>query len=417
VRKKEVTLFSTQGGTLIISNEEKFKLFIENTDIGIFSFNMKDKYKEINSKFCGMIGYDRDELYEYNFPEPFWTKNFFSEAINDIEAYKKTGLLNLKTYFCRKNKSYFPVHLCGSIIPKSGSEGLEYLILLDDITEQKKAEREFKLTQEMLITLNKKLEEMVKKRTKQLKLVMKQKNEFINQLSHDLKNPLNPIINLIPVLQEKTLDNELKDVLSILMENVNYMHDLIINTIEIAKLDSLDIHLSFEPINLKKEIEFIINTNFKLNNPKNISISSQVDEDIWLDVDKLRFHELIINIINNAIKFGVEKGSVFVLGEKYDDKSTQIKIIDDGIGMTENQLQNAFDKFYRVNYKNSISESSGLGLNICKRIVENHDGQIHCESQGLGKGTTVVCILPFKHDSLDDPEVVNQSMLDTINSK
>jgi signal transduction histidine kinase len=201
------------------------------------------------------------------------------------------------------------------------------------------------------------------------------------------------------------------------MENVNYMHDLIINTIEMAKLDSLDIHLSFEPINLKKEIEFIINTNFKLNNPKNISINSQVDEDIWLDVDKLRFHELIVNIINNAIKFGEENGSVFVLGEKYDDKSIQIKIIDDGIGMTENQLQNAFDKFYRANYKNSISESSGLGLNICKRIVENHDGQIHCESEGLGKGTTVVCIFPLIHDSLDDPEVFNQSTLDTINSK
>ena len=105
--------------------EEKFKIFVENTDIGIFSFNMEHKYKEINSKFCGMIGYDREELYEYTFPEPFLLKNFYSEIINDIETYKKTGLLNINTHFCRKNKSYFPVHLCGSVIPKNENKDFE----------------------------------------------------------------------------------------------------------------------------------------------------------------------------------------------------------------------------------------------------------------------------------------------------
>jgi PAS domain S-box-containing protein len=384
-----------------MSSEEKFKLFVENSDIGIFSFNMEHKYREINSKFCGMIGYDRDELYEYTFPEPFLSKNFYSEIINNIETYKKTGLLNIDTHFCRKNKSYFPVHLCGSVIPKNESKELEYIILLEDISNQKKAEREFQLTQEMLITTNKKLEEIVKKRTKQLELVMKQKNEFINQLSHDLKNPLNPLINLIPVLKKKIKEKEIKDILSILMENVNYMHNLIIKNIEIAKIDSLDISFSFEPINLKKEIDLIIDNNFKFNKKKNTTVSSQIDEDIWLDVDKIRFNELMVNVIENAIKYGIENGSVFVLGEKYDDKSIQIKIIDDGIGMTENQLQNVFNNFYRANYQKSKSESSGLGLAICKRIVENHGGNIQCESQGPGRGTSVICILPLKQKKFD----------------
>jgi PAS domain S-box-containing protein len=405
------------GGTRSIDNKEKFKLFVKNTNIGIFSFNMENKYKEINSKFCGMIGYDRDELYEYKFPEPFLLKNFYSEIIKDINAYKKTGVLNINTHFCRKNKSYFPVHLCGSVIPKNGKKDLEYIILLEDISDQKKAEREFQLTQEMLTTTNKKLEEIVKKRTKQLELIMKQKNEFINQLSHDLKNPLIPIINLIPIVIEKISDNEIKDTLNIVMENINYLNKLIINNIEIAKIDSLDVSFSFEPINLKKEIELIIENNYKLNNKKNISISPQIDEDLWLDVDKIRFIELINNLIGNAIKYGVENGTVFVLGEKYDDNSIQIKIIDDGIGMTRNQLQNVFNKFYRGNYQNSNFESSGLGLSICKRIVENHGGKIYCESQGSGKGTSVICILPLKQKSLDNLEEVNQKIEEAIDSK
>jgi PAS domain S-box-containing protein len=223
---------------IIGEGAEKFKSFIENTDMGIFSFDMEHSYKEINSKFCGMIGYDRDELFEYRFPEPFWPKQFYSRISEEIESYKKNGLLKISTFFCRKNNTYIPVRLCGSVIPNTDRNDCEYVICLEDISDQKKAEREFKLSQEMLVALINKLESMVKKRTEELQLVMKQKNEFINQLSHDLKNPLTPMINLIPFLQKKVSNEEYNEIFSVLLRNVNYMRDLIINTIELAKLDS-----------------------------------------------------------------------------------------------------------------------------------------------------------------------------------
>lgn len=402
-----------------MEHERKFKSFIENADVGIFSFNNENDYKEINSKFCGMIGYDRNEMFDYKFPEPFWPIQFYSRVKDDIELYKQTGLLKIETFFRRKNDTYFPVYLSGSIIPKSGDYDVEYAILMEDRSEQKKAEREFKLSKGMLVSLNNKLEKLVKKRTKQLQLVMKQKNEFINQLGHDLKNPLTPLISLIPVLYKKTPDDECKEIIAILKRNVAYMQNLIVNTIELAKLDSLKIPFSFELVNLKQEIDSTIRNNFKeidsiihdnltMHNEKNITIFNRVDNDIYIELDKLRLNELIINLVGNAVKYGKENGSVNVIGEKDDDNSIQIKIIDDGIGMNQDQLRHVFNDFYRVNRQNSNFKSSGLGMSICKRIVEKHGGTINCESQGLGKGTTVICILPIKHNLLEDEQITQK---------
>ena len=119
-------------------NGRKFKLFLENTNIGIFSFNQNSEYQEINSRFCGLIGYDRQELFEYKFPEPFWTSNFFQKVEQEIKTYRQTGLLSIESFFCRKNKTFFPVSLAGSVIPYYEDNNVEFVILIKDISEKKK---------------------------------------------------------------------------------------------------------------------------------------------------------------------------------------------------------------------------------------------------------------------------------------
>ena len=104
-----------------------------------------------------------------------------------------------------------------------------------------------------------------------------------------------------------------------------------------------------------------------------------------------------------------------IYGERKDDNFIQIKISDDGIGMTSDQLQKVFDDFYRANPQNSNNKSSGLGMSICKRIVERHGGTIHCESLGLGRGTDVIIKLPVKPKGADE-EDVNEKMKYAISS-
>jgi PAS domain S-box-containing protein len=350
-----------------------------------------------------MIGYDRKELCEYSFPNPFWPEEFYKNAKEDIINYQQIGLLKIETYFCRKNNTHFPVSLSGSIIENKVTNELEYLFLIEDISEQRKEKDELKLSQEMLVTLNNKLEELVRKRTDQLKKVMKQKNEFIKQLGHDLKNPLTPLNGLLPIIIEKEKDPEIKESLQIFYNSAKYMHSLIINTIEFAKIDSPHITFSFEIVDLKQEIDTIIKNNFSFMKENNIGIINQINDDIKIEIDTIRFNELITNLISNSIKFSKDNGFVYINATKKENDFVMLDIIDNGIGMTDEQLQNVFMEFYTVKKPKSTLKSSGLGMSICKRIVERHGGSITCKSEGLGKGTIVNCLLPLRQKlKLDD---------------
>jgi PAS domain S-box-containing protein len=380
-------------------------LFIENTEIGIVSFNRNYEYKEINSRFCGMVGFDRYEILKKDFPEPFWPSPFYSKSMNDIDTFMQLGFLRLETFFQRKNNTFFPVQLNGSIIPSQKESSVEFIFLIEDISEKKKKEREFKLSQEMLLSLNNKLEKLVKKRTRQIQQVMNQKNEFINQLGHDLKNPLTPLMTMMPILHNEAPNDKTREIISRLDRNVQFMKNLIVSTVELAKLDSMDIPLSFESINLKREIDKILQSNFSLPNNKNIQIVNDVDENIILDADTIRLNELVNNLVSNSLKYGKKDGSVTITGKQLDNKTVQFQIKDDGIGMSPEQVADVFKEFFRVNQQNSIFKSSGLGMSICKKIVERHGGSIHCESEGLGKGTTFTCFLPKNHQIFEDDVV------------
>ena len=375
-------------------------------DMAVFSFNDNNKYKEINSRLCGLTGFEKEEIYSCKFPEPFWPNTFFSKFQNEINFFKSSGKLKIESFFMRKNQTYFPVKLYGGIIPEDDSNPKEYLIFSEDISDQKKSERELKLSQEILVSLNKNLEKLVDKKTRELKYVMKQKNEFINQLGHDLKNPLNPMINILPLLEQKENDPKTKEMIQLIDRNANYMYNLIIKMIKLAKLDSLEIKFDYEKINLKKEIQDILVNNIEVKNDKNIIIKNQIENDICIDADILHFQELIINIIDNAIKYGRENGIININCNRLDDNNIQIKITDNGIGMNDEQLQNIFNDFYKLDPSDPITKSSGLGMPICQRIVSKHKGKIWVESPGLGKGTSVIFTLPIKQDSKKE-DIVN----------
>jgi signal transduction histidine kinase len=209
----------------------------------------------------------------------------------------------------------------------------------------------------------------------------------------------------MPVLYNQVSDDNTRDIISRLDKNVRFMKNLIVSTVELAKLDSMDIPLSYDSINLRKEIDQILQSNFSLQNNKNIHIENDVDENVVLDADKIRLNELINNLVSNSLKYGKENGYVKISGKQIDAKNVQLKITDDGIGMSSEQVKNVFKEFFRVNKRNSTFKSSGLGMSICKKIVERHGGSIYCESGGLGEGTTFTCIFPKNHQIFEEDEI------------
>jgi signal transduction histidine kinase len=235
--------------------------------------------------------------------------------------------------------------------------------------------------------MNTNLEHKVLERTKKIDLLLKQKNDFINQLGHDLKNPLNPLVNLLPILEKNERNQKNKEIIGVLIRNVTYMKNLVTKTIELGRLNSSKTTFTFEDINLVTELNTIIDNNKTMLHEKHIKIKKNIPDDIMVNVDKLQFDELLNNLLTNAVKYTNGSGTI-TMDAKQNPTFVTISIKDTGIGMSDQQLHNIFNEFYKADESRHDFDSSGLGLPICKRIVERHNGEIWAESEGLGKGST-----------------------------
>jgi signal transduction histidine kinase len=286
---------------------------------------------------------------------------------------------------------------------KDYSENLEKLVdkrtkELDEKNKYlKEINKDLNLARENLNKLNKTLEKRVKDRTMEVDMLLKQKDEFVNQLGHDLKTPLMPLSTLIPLLINKEKDPTKKEWLEVLERNVDYMKGIVIKTLELAKLNSPKTKFSLEKINLKDEVKRTIENKITLFDNKKIKLKNNITKDYFVQADRLRLEELLTNIIENSIKYNNNGGEISI-GAEEEKTFVKVSIKDTGIGMSSDQIKHIFDEFYKADQSRHDFESSGLGMTISKRIVERHSGKIWVESPGLGKGTTVNFTLPLVND-------------------
>jgi len=151
--------------------------------------------------------------------------------------------------------------------------------------------------------------------------------------------------------------------------------------------------LDCKPMNLREVIDEVFGHAEALANEKNIKISIAFLEPVQINGDAVRLRQMVWNILHNAIKYTQPGGQIKISLEDKEG-SAFLTIQDTGIGITEEHLPNIFNRFFRVDKARSREEGgSGLGLSICKHIVEAHRGQIEVESQ-LGKGTKFKIRLP-----------------------
>jgi PAS domain S-box-containing protein len=388
---------------------------IENAALGIIVLDEHFNHLTINPTFCGMTGFEHTDIKKNETPL-YWPSNCTSEIRTELQRLKQKDHLKMETYFQRKNGSMFPVSIVGSTFIDEGSNEKHMILIIDDITKTKTTERELKVSQLILLSLIQNLEKKVKERTEKIEQLLKQKDEFINQLGHDLKNPLGPLINLLPILLKHETDPHKKEMLTVVQRNTDYMKNLITKTIEFAQLNSGDIRLQLEQIDLHQVCVESIARNDQLIRENNIKIENLLSPNLIVKADKLRIEELFDNIISNAIKYSSDGGTITIHGSS-DQTSITISIKDKGIGMDEQQLTHVFDEFYKADPARHDFKSSGLGTSICKRIVEKHNGSLKIESEGLGKGSTVTFTLqkfPVSQQeaNIDQPKVKTEKVMD-----
>ncbi len=246
-----------------------------------------------------------------------------------------------------------------------------------------------------LSLMNKDLEQKIQQRTEEIQKLLKQKDEFIHQLGHDLKNPLGPAISLLPLIEKRLQDPKDLEMVYVVRRNIEYMRNLVQKTLELARLNSPNTQLHMEQHSLSMVFEKVLLNNRFLLEDKHISIQKHLSLGLWVYADKLRVEELFTNLLNNAVKYSPEGGIVEITAKMNGDH-VLVSVHDQGIGMTQEQLGHIFDEFYKADESRHDFDSSGLGMPICKRIVKKHGGRIWAESKGLHKGSTFYFTLPIQ---------------------
>jgi len=225
------------------------------------------------------------------------------------------------------------------------------------------------------------------------------KNEVLGTVAHDLKNPLGVILGRAEMLNELAAMEpiplaRIQDQLGHIRASARQLTEMVNELISDAMMDTIDIAIRNEPIDLAAMLAEIVVSNRALAEKKqqNIHFVSPPHQ-IWnCDPDRLR--EAVDNLVSNAIKY-TPLGGRMELAMSVDDRGIAIRVKDEGPGLSQEDMSRLFGRFQRLSARPTGGESStGLGLSIVKRIVELHGGTVDAQSAGPGQGATFIIRLP-----------------------
>lgn len=217
-----------------------------------------------------------------------------------------------------------------------------------------------------------------------------EKNHLIGIVAHDLRNPLASNISIAQLLKSESdsLSGDQVEYVDAMLNSLNRMNDMITRILDVKSVESKNVRLELEKMNLAKVINKVI-VNFEdMAVKKNLSISFTA-EDVYTYLDKNFTTQVFENLISNAIKFSPPGKSIKIIIQDSDEK-VNVSIIDEGPGFSKEDLKKLFGKFQRLSARPTAGEdSTGLGLSIVKKYVEAMNGSVWCESEH-GAGATFV---------------------------
>jgi two-component system CheB/CheR fusion protein len=268
--------------------------------------------------------------------------------------------------------------------------GKERIILLaiEDITERREIEKGLEKTHEELQEL-----------AAELKRTTRAKSEFLANMSHELRTPLNSINGFSEILSDETfgsLNEKQKKYVNNILTSGKHLLLLINQILDMAKVESGKMKLALSSLPMKSLLNEISLLIADMVSKKKLQILLEIAEDLPnIEGDELKVKEVLYNLLSNAVKFTPEGGKIGMRAKKIDSE-IQVEIWDTGAGIALENMGKIFEGFFRVDTPYSrVTEGTGLGLPLSKKLVELHGGKFSVESGGLNKGTGVKFTLPI----------------------
>ncbi|GAA4847026.1 ATP-binding protein [Algivirga pacifica] len=261
--------------------------------------------------------------------------------------------------------------------------------------EVKVAERTKELEQQKsALQANK---QKLKKRNEELIALDSEKNHLVGIVAHDLKSPLNQILGLLELmsLDDENLTEEQQEYMGLIRESIHRQQDMITQILDVSALEAKKSNAKIKRVNLGKLLIDITDRFTLTAEKKSIALAQDIDssDETEAMIDENYIVQIFQNLISNAIKFSPENTTITV-SLKQEGEHLTASVKDQGPGLTEEDLDKVFGKFQKLSARPTGGEhSTGLGLSIVKKLVENLDGKVWCESV-YGNGASFMVQLP-----------------------
>jgi PAS domain S-box-containing protein len=413
-KKSMKSYFSLEKKLTIIeealkASEERYKKIVQASSNGILIADQKTmKFKYANPSICRMLGYNKAEMEQLGVADIYPKENLqeITSTFEELASGKKTTAENIPCLKKDGDIIYVDIQTVGILF----GEEKTFIVFFNDVTEKKIMSEKIQEKMRFLessekATLN--IMEDLEETTKKLGRLSQIKSAFLNITSHELRTPMSAIKGYIQMLLRGnlgTINEEQKNALGIVLRNSNRLDRLIQDILDISRLESGTMKFVPGKIDVEKMIKEVDETMQASAGLKGIKINTEIERDISeLHVDKDRISQVVINILNNAIKFSPE-GSIINVRVKKQDDDVLFEVQDFGRGIPKEHHQKIFQTFYQVDSGTDVKfGGAGLGLAICYGIVFAHGGRIWVESTGKpGEGSTFRFTLPI--ESVSDIE-------------
>lgn len=229
-----------------------------------------------------------------------------------------------------------------------------------------------------------------------LKTIEERRKHLISDISHEIKTPVSVIRAGAETLQNGAINdkNASEKFLTAITANSERLAEMVNDLLELERIEQGQLYQQKEKINIRQEINLIIESIEALANDQNVELMNKLNDDLYIYTDKSAFRGIFLNLLNNAIKYSKEGGLVTISSNKT-KTNTIITVEDGGYGIEKNNLQRIFDRFYRTPKARAHTNGSGLGLSLVKQLINQIGGAIDVKSK-INKGTTFFVSFPIK---------------------
>jgi signal transduction histidine kinase len=240
--------------------------------------------------------------------------------------------------------------------------------------------------------------ELLNQQYEKIKESKKMKSEFINIVAHEFRTPVQPIIGLADVMYTKIKDEEQHELLEVIMRNANRLKRLTDNLLDVTKIESQSLALDKEKLNLNDLILEVLKDYVDKQKTQMVKIVYDFKniDDVIIEADRDRIAQVICNLLDNALKFTKASQMIFLIinkkkGEEDGKEQVIVSVKDTGNGIPKEVLPKLFSKFTT----SDSNTGTGLGLYICKNIIQAHEGKIWAENDPDGNGAIFRFALPL----------------------